>query len=145
MGRPSTIEPETSFGRWLVDEMERRGLIKKALRARSGVGQSTISQIVSGARHPSRDMVQRLAEGLAGNEMTLEAKQAIVDSGLRAAGYAPTEYHYPEHRPLHSIIRDIGIDEKQFTANDMEQLQHSVEAVIEGYAVKKQRQKQAQK
>ena len=65
--------------RLLREERERQGLSGKALAAKAGLNQSTMSLMDRGLRHPTLDTLWRLAEalGVAAGEILLQAEREV--------------------------------------------------------------------
>ena len=142
MPKPPTTQPATEFARWLESEMQSRGWERKTLALASGVGQSTISQIIGGVRKPSRDMVKRLARALPPSDGDLGTSRSLIRAGFKAAGFSPTEADDSElpvstYELTRSIIRQKGFDEQEFSGQEVDQIQSGVEALIEGYLSRK--------
>ncbi len=136
----------TDFGEKLEGFLLRRGWNQDQLSNATdpNVSQGQISNYKYGRRNPSRKTIRVLAQALTRGTEGEEANyQNMVNTLLKSVGYAEDfpgiEYQYPAHQPLHSIIRDIGLDDKQFTGDDLAEMQSGVESLIEGYAIKKQR------
>ena len=111
MPRTPTTEPSTDFARWLVSEMEARGWERKTLALVSGVGQSTISQIIGGIRKPSRDMVERLVISLAVPNTDDHTARARLSTGLVSAGFAPSDIVLEvEYAPILDELRSASYD-----------------------------------
>jgi transcriptional regulator with XRE-family HTH domain len=87
---------ETRLGALLREWRARRNLSQLALSLEANVSQRHVSFVESGRAHPSRDMVQRIAQAL---DLPLRARNEL----LVAAGFAPA---YPE-RPLDA--GDMGV------------------------------------
>ncbi|WP_278831783.1 helix-turn-helix domain-containing protein, partial [Mitsuokella multacida] len=57
-------EPEMNIIRAIVDARNQQKLTQKELAERTGIAQTEISRIESGARNPSLKILQRLADGM---------------------------------------------------------------------------------
>jgi transcriptional regulator with XRE-family HTH domain len=75
--------PAPSFGAVLRAARIDRGLTPSDLAARSKADKSSITRMERDERHPTREMVLRLARGL-------DADRAEIDRLLVAAGYLPS-------------------------------------------------------
>ena len=104
MGRTSVIQPKTVFALWLDAAMQEKDWEKKTLSLHSGVGQSSISQIMSGIRKPSRDMVARLAAALSGPDADERTAAALLNAGLKAAGFASIDTDYEADPDIQMIV-----------------------------------------
>ena len=91
MGRKITKEALTDFGKWLRQTRTIRGITQDDLAAESGTTSASMSLLESGQRVPSPDMVRRLAKALAPEHANPLSVRRLIDSGLVAAGFAPTE------------------------------------------------------
>ena len=119
-----------------------RGWTQKQLETASGIGNNYISNIERGYVNPKRGPVTPSDDVM----NALSKALGISASDLHAAlGRVDDEYQYPVHHPLHSIIRDIGLNENDFTGEDLTAMQSCVQVVIQGYAYKKQLQKSESK
>ncbi|WP_423791834.1 helix-turn-helix domain-containing protein, partial [Mitsuokella jalaludinii] len=57
-------EPEINIIRAIVEARNRQNLTQKELAEKTGIAQTEISRIESGARNPSLKILQRLADGM---------------------------------------------------------------------------------
>jgi transcriptional regulator with XRE-family HTH domain len=110
VGRIGTRQPTTDFGEWLLAEIERRGWERKTLAAKSDVGFTTVSQIIAGLRNPSRDMVTRLASALSSEDASERTARALLNAGLKAAGFAAEETIPIEYEPILDELRSASYD-----------------------------------
>lgn len=78
--------PATPFAAWLAEAMRARQVTAKQLAAQSGLSQSMISMLMSGARRPSRSVVNKVAPALAGEDGDAHG---VLSAALRAAGFDP--------------------------------------------------------
>ena len=74
----------TEFGVLLKNLREKRGVSQSKLAERAEFDHSYVSRLESGARMPTRDAVERLAEAL-------KLEQPQLDSLLAAAGFLPRD------------------------------------------------------
>jgi transcriptional regulator with XRE-family HTH domain len=72
------------FGALLKNLREKRGVSQSKLAERAEFDHSYVSRLESGARMPTRDAVERLAEAL-------NLEQTQLDSMLAAAGFLPRD------------------------------------------------------
>jgi len=139
MPKPATIEPATEFAYWLTDAMRERGWERKTLALNSGVGQSSVSQLIGGLRSPSREMVERLALSLSPEDADEHTARALLNGGLRAAGFAPTE---DAGDPLDTIVHEAGYNADALDEDARRQLRQSVDAVVIGIMEQERRKRQ---
>ena len=86
--RQTKVAAITDFGDWLRRERSSRGLTMEMLSDRADTAPAVVSNLERGTRNPSRDMVTRLAAALAGPEADERTTAALLNAGLRAAGFA---------------------------------------------------------
>ena len=145
MGRISTRHPTTVFGEWLFAELEHRGWERKTLAVKSGVGITTINQIIAGVRNPSREMVTRLVAALPKPIPGERASNTLLDKGLQAAGFAPVLPRDALLPPAAALVRDklAGISEDvELTEAQMDALIDDLEKFAE-FSVAREAQKQS--
>lgn len=104
VGRIGTKQPTTAFGEWLLEEIEGRGWERKTLAIQSNVGITSVNQLVSGERSPSRDMIGRLVCALTPDRADEHLTRALLNAGLKAAGFAALDESLSEH-PAISYLR----------------------------------------
>jgi len=87
----------TDFGRWLIDAMAAKEWTQMDLADASGLGQSTISGYVSGARKPRRpkDVIHLATLLYPGEEKAPSGDRLFIDTALLASEFAP---HYQTYR-----------------------------------------------
>jgi transcriptional regulator with XRE-family HTH domain len=94
-GRPPIHEEKpSSFGDWLKYERARRAMSGEQLAFLLETSQSMVSMYERGGRSPKRDTVIRFAEALAGDTDDATVT-ALVNAGLRAAGFLPDGENAP--------------------------------------------------
>lgn len=108
MGRLNTRQPATAFGEWTLTEIDARGWERKTLAVKSGVGITSVNQIVAGVRNPSRDMVERLARALAPEDADEHTARALLNAGLKAAGFAPADGPSAGEHPAQAYLRGLS-------------------------------------
>lgn len=74
----------SEFGALLKSFREKRGVSQSKLAERADFDHSYVSRLESGARMPTREAVERLAEAM-------DVEQAQLDSLLAAAGFLPKD------------------------------------------------------
>ena len=77
-----------NFGEWMVSARKARGLSQEALAEAAGVTQEYISGLERGVRNPSKKMVLSAAKALTPTDADEHTSQVLVNTGLRAAGFA---------------------------------------------------------
>lgn len=85
--KKKTTEAENRLGVLLSELRQKRKLSMQKLAQASGISAAYICRIESGERHPSRELLQTLADVL-----IPETNQADKDELLIAAGFAPTNF-----------------------------------------------------
>ncbi len=88
------------FSSWLRKVRAAQGLTMRDLAALAGTTHPRISQIENGDT-PSRDMVERLARALSPDDADEHTARALLNAGLKAAGFAPaSDLDYDEHEVI---------------------------------------------
>jgi transcriptional regulator with XRE-family HTH domain len=137
-----------TFGAYITELREKLGISKSELARRTGMTRAYIG-FIEGDDQPASNAPPRVGE----SNLRLLAKELNVsDQEMFAHGFYPPEgfvlvpaeeYQYPKFRPIHSLIREVGLDEQDFTGDDLTELHGCVEVMIEGYAAKKKRRQAA--
>ena len=110
MPRKLSVVPDGSkFGAWLREARTSRGLTMEALAEYADTASPVISNLERGVRNPSRDMVVRLARGLADDDMSEASIVRLVNQGLVAAGFQPMGDTEPD--PAHDDLLEAGYSE----------------------------------
>ena len=94
MRQRQTSKSETTvFGEWLREARAGRGYTMEALAEIADTAAAVISNLERGTRNPSRGMVRRLAAALTSPAADDHTAEALLNSGLKAAGFAtaPTD------------------------------------------------------
>lgn len=128
MPKPATIAPATDFAHWLIDTMNERGWERKTLSINSGVGQSSISQIIGGLRAPSRDMVERLARALSTDDADDRTARALLNVGLKAAGFTAGD----EQDYLDTVVMEAGYEADDLDDAQREELRIALDRAVIG-------------
>ena len=89
IGFMATSGVSASFGIWLREAREKRGLTALALAEKSGYSHVTIHNIEHGKKGVKRETVEALATALAGDNATENALLRLRNEALLAAGFAP--------------------------------------------------------
>jgi ribosome-binding protein aMBF1 (putative translation factor) len=79
------VSVETSFGRWLQLRRKALDLTQEELAQRLGYSAETIRKIEAGARHPSRQMAERLTKVLEMGQIGLFYQSCPSRAGGRSA------------------------------------------------------------
>ena len=89
--KPKTAFTEdlTLFADWLREARKRRGLTQTELSEMSGVDQGLISKYERAALSCPKQTVYALAYALSQEDADERTGRALLNSGLKAAGYAP--------------------------------------------------------
>ena len=126
----------TDFGDWLRRERSSRGLTMEMLSDRADTAPAVVSNLERGTRNPSRDMVMRMAAALAGQEADERTASALLNAGLKAAGFASAD----TAGPIETLMQEHGYSESDLSEEGHERLRQSLDAVIVGI-VEQERQK----
>lgn len=97
MGRVKTVRAREELIEWLNNAVKSSGLSPSAFARLAGVGQSSVSQILSGKRGVSHEMVRKLAAAASLNETDETKRQRLINEGIRAAFPTDDEWHMVMH------------------------------------------------
>jgi transcriptional regulator with XRE-family HTH domain len=96
---------ESEFGNLLKGMREKRGVSQSKLAERAEFDHSYVSRLESGARMPTRDAVERLAEAL-------NLEQSQLDTMLAGAGFLPRDVtSLLSNEPVIGEVLDLLQDE----------------------------------
>ena len=62
--KEKTVTNNDDFGKWLLDELERRSMSQADLARKSGVSRTAISDVISGSSKPGFRLCRGIADGL---------------------------------------------------------------------------------
>ena len=88
----------TPFGQWLRSHRQSRGLTMESLADASNITQAMVSNLERGTRNPSRETIVSLSRALSSQGADERAAAALLNAGLRAAGFASADV--PSTRPM---------------------------------------------
>jgi transcriptional regulator with XRE-family HTH domain len=122
----------TELGRWLLDEMDRRGLSQTALAAGMGIGQATISRWIYTDIQPERDKIMRLADALTLAVAERAELSAITGLNLAADPDRPTATVPAMHPRAAEIARMLAPD-SPISEDDRHVLELLLERIVDPY------------
>ena len=134
--RERMVQPKDSFMIWLRSTRKAKGWTMEALADATEITQPFVSGLERGIRNPSRDMVTRLAAALSGPDADEHMANALLNAGLRAAGFAGTD----DYGPIETLLYEKGYSSDDLSEEGHERLRQSLDAVIVGI-VEQERQK----
>jgi len=134
VGRISIRQPTTAFGEWLQAGLDERGWERKTLAVKSEAGITSVNQIIAGLRNPSREMVEKLARALAPEDADEHTARALLNAGLKAAGFATDE-----RGPIETILHEAGYSSDALDEDAREQLRQSMDVMVIGMVEQEKR------
>lgn len=71
---------DTEFGKWLLNELDKRGWSQNELGRRAGLTSGTISNVINGVRTPATDTLKAIASALKLPKETVFREAGILSS-----------------------------------------------------------------
>lgn len=81
-GRPRTSSSDSAIVRWLLDYLDRENLSVSRAASKIGVGQSTLSDWLRGAKHPGHEAISSLISLGMPREVYLESAAQAAEKKL---------------------------------------------------------------
>lgn len=121
-----SMTTSTTFGDWVLQELNSRGWDQAELARRSGISDAHISRVVTGGRKPGADAVQRIARAL-----RLPAEEVFRRAGLLPPRGATAD-DLARYDDMLSTIASLTPENQRLVFDLVERIRRSEEAARNG-------------